>query len=60
MTSGDLHREANTDGPQPALSRSWLNESAAVAITLGLVALAVAAITVGIGSLCVWAQSGAF
>ncbi|MEY9850945.1 hypothetical protein ABH923_000623 [Leifsonia sp. EB41] len=60
MTSGDLHTETNTNGPQQTRSRTWLNGSAAVAITLGLVVLAVAAIAVGIGSLCLYAQSGAF
>ncbi|MFE4951706.1 hypothetical protein ACFQ9V_16530 [Leifsonia sp. NPDC056665] len=60
MTPGPLDEVAITDVPDTARSHTWLNGSAAVAITLALVALTVAAIAVGIGSLLLYSQSGAF
>lgn len=59
MTLGPFTERAVANGPR-GRSRAWLEGSAAVGITLGLVALTVAAIAVGLGSVCIWAQSGAF
>ncbi|WP_157498252.1 hypothetical protein [Leifsonia sp. Leaf336] len=60
MTPGHLRGEAITDGTHLARPRTWLNGSAAAAITLALVALAVALTAVGLASVCLFAQSGAF